>query len=619
MTDLNFRTWQWPASGPTAVNYGLDTEIFDSEKFPHAQTFVREAIQNSLDARLDKYKPVSVRFSRFSDTTKSRAQYLENLRIYKKSCGLSWPEQWPTTDMSWLVVEDSNTSGLQGNLQDRTSDFWNYWLNFGISNKTGSGRGGRGIGRITFLIASGVSTVIGVTRRADDGILAACGMSLLKPGMIDGEFKTSYAYLAQNEAGNVFELYDDAPFLEGLVDDFGIKDYTREGSSGLSLIIPFPHSSLTRDKLIAAAIEHFAPAIISGTLILQVDDQTVDHKNIDEQAKRIAAEFPKGPLQEDPTRLLSLIRHSNDTPDHILEVTQPALGIVAATSELEREALRQKFLTNERLSLEIQIPLARHGKTTKSSLKVSIAHTPIGRKPADLFFREGMCLPEVIARTAADVDLVIQANQGELVSYLNFCEGKAHLGLIENKEVKEKLSQNGFDGGYIIKRFVRRLMDDLRVLVLPDSTKPDASVFSSFFSLPRKDAEGRRGEARKGHQTKNPPPLPPIPPQPKKPQIFLVDEIPGGLRVRANTEQQSWPAHMRMEVVFADGSRNPKWNTHDFDLKKLSTSFSNTNIKPEIRNNVIIVRDCGPDFKMEIVGFDDRRELIASVRGFRNA
>lgn len=109
---------------------------------------------------------------------------------------------------------------------------------------------------------------------------------------------------------------------------------------------------------------------------------------------------------------------------------------------------------------------------------------------------------------AAEVDLIIQSNEGELVSYLNFCEGKAHLGLIENKEVRAKLVENGFLDGYIVKRFVRRLMPIVRY--------------------------GTSGALA-------------------------------------------------------------------------------------IKKNVLTVRDCGPDFAIEIRGFDVRRELITNVKGFRDA
>ena len=88
----------------------------------------------------------------------------------------------------WLLVEDFNSRGLSGNLGSRTSDFWNfnYWLNFGLSNKDGSGRGGRGIGRVTFLIASRLQSVIRYTRRADDGVSAICGTALGCPATAGG-------------------------------------------------------------------------------------------------------------------------------------------------------------------------------------------------------------------------------------------------------------------------------------------------------------------------------------------------------------------------------------------------------------------------------------------------
>ena len=41
---------------------------------------------------------------------------------------------------------------------------------------------------------------------AKDGQLAACGMSLLKPVMIDGDFKSSYAYLAKSPFKNIYNL-----------------------------------------------------------------------------------------------------------------------------------------------------------------------------------------------------------------------------------------------------------------------------------------------------------------------------------------------------------------------------------------------------------------------------
>jgi hypothetical protein len=610
-------SWQWPDTGPTPVNYGLDTEIFDSEKFPHVQTFVREAIQNSLDAREDRSQPVTVTFAFHADPLGSRKRFLNDLPQKKAACGLTWPADWDAGQMTWLIVEDSNSSGLKGDLTKRTSDFWNYWLNFGLSNKNGTGRGGRGIGRITFLIASRISTVIGVTRRACDGAVAACGMSVLKPIMVGEDFKSSYAYLARSASKSVYDLYDDQSFLTDLIEAFETADYIIADSTGLSLIIPYPHASLTRDGIIAAAIEHFAPAILGNALIVEADNETVDAEGIEAQALRVAELFPDGPLREDPRRYLHLLRQSTTKPDFVLKVKNPAAKIAEELDEETRAQLREKFDAGESLALTLQVPVTRAGKTTFSCLQAAIARAPKARKPHDLFFREGMCLPEVSARNAADVDLVVQSNEGELVTYLNFCEGKAHLGLIENKEVAAKLAENGFDGGYTVKRFVRRLMDDLRSLVLPDTTKPDASIYSGFFSIPKDGSSSQAGTGAKA-KTAPIPPKPPIPLPPPQLRIFLVDDLPDGFRIRANPKYQSWPVNLRAEIAYADGSRRPKWSRHDFELQKLKLEQMGSGDRA-INNNVLICRDCGADFEIEVRGFDTRRELITNVRPFRNA
>lgn len=609
--------WQWPCTGPTPVNYGLDTEIFDSEKFPHVQTFVREAIQNSLDARKDRNHPVTVRFAFHSDRLGSRQRFLIDLLQKKKTCGLTWPAEWDRGEIAWLIVEDSNSSGLKGDLGSRTSDFWNYWLNFGLSNKNGTGRGGRGIGRITFLIASRISTVIGVTRRACDGTVAACGMSVLKPMMDGDDFKSSFAYLARASSNSIYDLYDDQAFLGDLIDSFETADYAVQASTGLSLIIPYPHASLTRDGIIAAAIEHFAPAILANALVVEADHETVDADSIEAQALRVAELFPDGPLREDPRRYLHLLRQSTTKPDLVVNVKNPGAKIVDELDEQVRSQLREKFDAGESLSLTLVVPVARSGRTTTSNLEVAIARAPKGRKPHDLFFREGMCLPEVSARNAADVDLVVQSNQGELATYLNFCEGKAHLGLIENKEVAAKLIENGFDGGYTVKRFVRRLMDDLRSLVLPDTSKPDGSIYSGFFSIPKNGPSNQAGTGGKVRIAPNPP-KPPVPPPPPQQRIFLVDDLTDGFRIRANPKYQSWPVNLRAEIAYADGSRRPKWSRYDFELQKMQVEQTGGGNR-EINKNILICRDCEADFHIEVRGFDVRRELITNVRPFRNA
>ena len=147
--------------GPTPTSAGLDSEIFDRTDFPYSETFVREAIQNSLDARLDPSRPVRIHFTFHKSDTSALHNLLDDVFEFRSKCNFSIPEDWNQDRISWLVVQDFHATGLSGDIHQRSSDFWNYWLNFGQSNKDESRRGGRGIGRVTFLIASKIQAVIG--------------------------------------------------------------------------------------------------------------------------------------------------------------------------------------------------------------------------------------------------------------------------------------------------------------------------------------------------------------------------------------------------------------------------------------------------------------------------
>ena len=84
-------TWQWiwPEVCATPINQGLDSEMFDRADYPYSETFVREAIQNSLDARLDFNQPVLIRFRFHNDRLGKRSNYLKGAIGHRSSAGLA--------------------------------------------------------------------------------------------------------------------------------------------------------------------------------------------------------------------------------------------------------------------------------------------------------------------------------------------------------------------------------------------------------------------------------------------------------------------------------------------------------------------------------------------------
>ena len=121
-------SWIWPSVGPTPINQGLDSEMFDRVDYPYSETFVREAIQNSLDARLDPDEPVTIRFMFHEDKLAKGSRFLEKAVSYRETAGLGVPEEWYSDKIKWLTVEDSTPRACSATLATAR----------GISGATGS-------------------------------------------------------------------------------------------------------------------------------------------------------------------------------------------------------------------------------------------------------------------------------------------------------------------------------------------------------------------------------------------------------------------------------------------------------------------------------------------------
>ena len=602
--------WIWPNVGPTPVHQGLDSEMFDRTDYPYSETFVREAIQNSLDARLDPQKPVVVSFAFHSDGIGPRRPFLEQLIAHRKRAGLDIPQEWTQGNVRWLLVEDFNSKGLSGSLTSRISDFWNYWLNFGLSNKDGSGRGGRGIGRVTFLIASRIQCVIGYTRRAEDGSSAICGMAVLRAQEDGDALKSTHAYLAESENDNIYTLHNSGGFHSRARRAFSFKGYDEEHQSGLGLAVLYPHKELEPEGILAAAIENFAPAITNGTLSLKVDGRVLDSSSIDEIAQEIEGYLNDEAIRSNVARYLQLVRIAQDekSPEKISlrNALKKDLEPLRETSEIR--VLQKKIADGEDVVLKVEFPLVRGGIPRSVSLVASIGPASTGHKPIDRLFREGMSLPDVRAKNPGELDLVVLVGRGELARYLNFCEGKAHLDLLESKDVLQKLGDHGFDGPRA-KRLVKNLPTELRLLLTPDVTAPDAHVFDAFFPKP----SDKPGQKKKPDRPNDPP----EPPPPPRPPVFKVETLEDGLRIKANPAFLEWPVNLIVTIAYADGTRRPSWSPFDFKLEDLDIRHSDCDLT--FTKNKVKATNCGPDAEIEITGFDTKRELDTTIRPWKHA
>lgn len=604
--------WEWPPAGPTPVHQGLDSEMFDRTDFPYTDTLVREAIQNSLDARLDENKPVIISFHFHIDKIGPRRAFLQQLIEHRMATDLKIPDDWGSDKINWLVVEDFHSTGLRGSLKKRKDDFWGYWLNFGVTNKSGTGRGGRGIGRVTFLIASQIQSVIGYTRRRKEDVkVAACGMAALRADEIDGKMRSTHAYLAPEACDDVYRLYDSPEFQNEMQRAFSFEGYDGEYRSGLGLAILYPHDDLKENRILAAAIEHFAPAIINNDLMIQVGQTTLNSVSIDEIAHDVAfnfhdSKFRDAAINEDVSKYLSFIRQAAKQQKLActIELPSPNANILQKWGEENQglvEYLREK-IKSAPVTLDIVFPLNRNGKAEKVNLWSVVGVCPSGRKPINKFFRRGMCLPDVKDKSTGALDIVtLVQRDGQLSTYLNFCEGKAHLDLLESNEVRQKLRDGGFDDGYKIKRLVKNLPVELRKLLMADISEPNPRIFEKYFAKPKKMTNGEDT------------PVHPIPPNPDSMNEFDVKKIKeDGICIIAKSEFADWPVTATITLAYANGSHRPSWSPHDFRLEDLKISAVNCDL--QTNENIVTATKCGEQSKIWISGFDRNREIDVAIK-----
>lgn len=600
--------WIWPRVGSAPSSQSSDSEMFDRADYPYTDTFVREAIQNTLDAHRDDLStPATITFNFHSDDSDASKPFLEGAMQYRATAGFATLPQWNEGKIKWLTIEDFSTTGLDGALDDRLGNFWNYWLNFNVSNKEkeGAKRGGRGIGRVTFLIASKAQTVLGLTRRVADGVTAACGMTVLRTMRTDDRIvRTTHAYLADSATEDVFNLHSSSEFLEGLATAFKLKNYKiPPNDSGLALVIPYPHDELTAEGILASAIEHFAPAITLGKLVVEVDSSVLNKDTIDTIANNVRLAIRSEAIKADVARFLALVRASNSPAVTLHADPQTDLEKLSETPEVEE--LRAQIKAGKLATLRISFPLQQKEKAHQVCILAALQLVPENAKPIDRLFREGMSLPDVKAVSPGQLDCALLVEDLELAKFLNHCEGKAHLDLLESKEVKARLEKNGYFYGVKTKRFIKGMPNDLRRLLLPEITKPKKDVFDRFFALP--DESGNTKKKSDGNKDKPPPKIQPI----------KILTVPGGFRIVSNEAWTEWPITINVKMAYADGTRSPEWSRFDFEAKDLSLTAENCEC--EIVDNRLTAKKCAAGTVIELTGFDTHRELDTRIRIAKNA
>lgn len=601
-----------------------------------AQALVREAVQNSLDARLEGGTTVRMRFY-VSGTSGALSadrsgKYFDSeawSHFQARKNGLSdVPE--PGDPCAFVVIEDFETTGLFGDHKqwdfnpdtDEKNAFYFFFRAEGQSGKSDTDRGRWGIGKFVFPKSSRVRSFFGLTIR-EDGERLLAGQSVLRSHHVEGKPFTPDGWFGEIEEGEGHDL--PVAILEAeQIDDF-VADFciSRKTETGLSVVIPFVTKDFEGSALFRAVMKDYFFPILTGELEVEVASpdraEVLDSSNILDQLEKNDGELA------DTLGLARLAKWGTGLDEaEFIELEAPdvdrkkPLWSKNMISDDLADRIREE-LANER-PVAIRVPIAIRPKDTEpinTEFRIYLENADKSAVGTPLFIREGIVITDVRARKLGGTRALVVIDHKPLATLLGDAENPAHTQWqYDGGNFKGKYT-NGAD--YL--NFVRWSVSELGRIVFDAGKEKDESLLLDIFYLPETDEDAKNRKKPKTDKQKgdDPDKDPPVI-EPKK-KAYRLGRLDTGFRISGNPDVEDKPREIIIRVAYnrRRGSvfRKRKGLVPDFDLSDdatpLTIDMRNAKITESSENHIAIIVE-GNDFELSVSGFDPNRDLVVDPR-----
>jgi hypothetical protein len=621
-------TWKFRRMQPGEMNIDpIEGEFFSTEALGSlADALVREAIQNSLDARAGGER-VRVRIafpqpSAWLDGER-RARYLEALwpHLAAEGSGLAdLPQR--REPLAFVVVEDTGTRGLQGDpaqSEDREpaadaprNDFYFFWRNVGRSRKSAAELGRWGLGKTVFAAASRINTFFALTVRRDDGRRLLMGQAVLRIHRLDGARHYPYGYFGDFEGDFALPVDDDAA-IETFCRDFGIA---RANEPGLSVVIPYPDPTLEPQALLRSVVRHYFVPILAGDLAVEIvhGDQVeaVDAVSLPGLLARSA--WTEGPALQ---RLVQLARWAMALPPqrhlHLPAPDQGAAPRWIADRALEDALapLREPFNRGDPVGVHVPVwvkPTA--GEAVCAGFDVYLERDDALSGSDEHFVREGITIAGVRSGLQGGVRAIVWVRQRALSGLLGDSENPAHT---EWQERSPRFKQRYRHGPYTLRYIKSAPREIVRALTRPAAGR-DFALLRHLFSLdlPTEEAVRQRAASAPKRTGLDGTGTASFVETVGKERFFELQKLPGGFRLAGTVEGTAAPRFVAVLAAYEVRRGNPfaLYQALDFEMDRppIEAVASGAEIVRRERN-AIVLRIDEPAFQLTVRGFDPRRDV----------
>ena len=635
--DMTHPKWKFP---PHQAGYiaqePIQREFFTTENMGGlARALVREAVQNALDAR--KQKPVGIRFATVVLRPEQYGEYLLGLKSHLEAIDARYvtiPDF--KIPMEFLVVEDFNTTGLEGDPQitflkdpQPGENFYYFWHNVGRTGKSGSNRGSWGLGKTVFPAISTMSTFFGLTARASDKRRLLMGQSVLRYHELkSGEPITPYGYFGVFKEGSKEQYFalpiEDNALINNFCNTFGLL--RKSNQPGLSLVIPAPHDNINVYQLLLQSLQEYFYPILTGDLIIRVEGndhgrevrrearqdnvvQTID--KIPSGVFTAASDFDKPAF----LRLLDFMEWSLILPasDYIhIEPSNWKNAPQWAKYEIDSQLneARRRFESERRVAFHVEVGVKPEGKKNKIErgwFYVYLERDEQLQRYESYFLRNGIWIKDVVGHKLRGIRgiVVIDGDDNPLARLLASAENPAHT---EWQEQSNTLKS--YDSGIYTLRFVRQSLARLGGKLTEIDKEVDQDLLRDIFFVERPEEERPQASGiRANHLQRNGKAEGNFPDIHARLQHIVSRPIKDGVEIMG-IEGDSRVGTIEVQFAYAvrRGNAFQKYDLLDFDLARMTVETQAAAIERR-ENNVLRFAVEKPAFCVRVRGFDNLRDV----------
>lgn len=604
----------------------IEGEFFSTEALGSlADALVREAIQNSLDARRPG-TPARVRIA-FSGAAAAlsgerRERYLDGLMPHVAAGRSdSGPRFGPGERLDFVVVEDFGTRGLQGDARQSEddelaalsarNDFYYFWRNVGRSRKGASDLGRWGLGKTVFAAASRASAFFALTIRANDPRPLLMGQAVLRIHKLGGARYYPYGYFGRFD-GDFALPVDDAELVENFRRDFGLA---RVAEPGLSVVIPFPDRDLTPQALLPSLAHHYFVPILAGDLAIDVEHggkrETLDAESFVRIVERVGrSEASSLPQLVDLARWgLAL---ASDAPVRLPEPAQSAAPRWSGDAATEQwlASRREPFNRGDRIAIRVPVWVKpASGEAACATFDVWLERDDSISGADEQFVRDGITIAGVRGGVQAGVRAIVRVRDRALSALLGDSENPAHTEWQERSPRFKDRYRHGPSTLRYVKGAPREIV---RLLTRPEEGR-DFALLRHVFSLDVPTEESvRRREPSPSHAGLGGSGETPGIATARSAHSFELQRLHGGFCVAGVANGEAPPRYLAVRAAYEVRRGNPfaLYQPFDFDLDRSPIVLELEGAAfVRRRENELVVRIDDAQFRVTVQGFDPRRDV----------